>query len=45
VAGAASIPSSWCPRRRFCMKACPAMITCAVRSVRSPRIGRSRCLS
>ena len=27
------------------MKACPAMIVCAVRSVRSPRIGLSRCLS
>jgi hypothetical protein len=28
----------------FCMNATPAMITCAVRSVRNPRIGRSRCL-
>ncbi|MGC5023025.1 hypothetical protein [Micromonospora sp. DT47] len=27
---------------RFCMKAGPAMITCAVSSVRSPRIGLSR---
>ncbi|GAA1378322.1 hypothetical protein GCM10009661_49640 [Catellatospora chokoriensis] len=27
------------------MKACPAMITCAVLSVWSPRIGLSRCLS
>ena len=27
------------------MNACPAMIVCAVRSVRSPRIGLSRCLS
>jgi len=27
------------------MTACPAMTTCAVRSVRSPRIGRSRWLS
>jgi hypothetical protein len=27
------------------MKACPAMTICAVWSVRSPRIGRSRCLS
>jgi hypothetical protein len=33
------------PSGTFCMKACPAMITCAVRSVRRPRIGLSLCLS
>jgi hypothetical protein len=31
--GASTLTSEW-PRRRFCMKACPAMMTCAVASVR-----------
>jgi hypothetical protein len=30
--------------RRFCMNAYPAMITCAVLAVRSPRIDLNRCL-
>ena len=42
-AAGTSTASSKCPRRRFCMNAWPAMITCAVRSV-SPRIGLSRVL-
>lgn len=42
--GASMARSSW-PRRRFCVKACPAMTTCAVLSVRSQRIGLNLCLS
>jgi hypothetical protein len=41
----ASTPSSWWPRRRFWMNALPRITNVAVRSVRRPRIGRSRALS
>src|SRR4029453_15753016 len=39
--GARRPPARSVPRRRFCMKACPAMITLALRSCLSPRIGCS----
>jgi hypothetical protein len=44
LAGSSTISSS-CPRRTFCTKACPTMITLALRSCLSPRIGRSRAFS
>jgi hypothetical protein len=40
-----STASSQCPRRRFCTKPCPAMITLELRSCLSPRIGRSLAFS